>query len=264
MPDENSRFLSTGEVAARLSVQPDTVLKWIRRGRLKARKTEGGHNRIDPAELERFLAPTPPSLPGPEPPRPLRCFEYFGENGALRDSCPLCVVYQSRAPRCFEAQRWLSEKGLERTCPGLCESCSFFRRAHRLAERVLVVSADTNLRESLENRVCDDLILRFASGAYKASTIVGAFLPGVVVVDQDLPAEEWKELIGALEDDERIPWVRVVVAVNHAGSVDQFPHKQPVSEWLVKPFTLEDLVRTLASLEVEFAEPAEPAPPRLP
>jgi excisionase family DNA binding protein len=258
MTEQRSRFLSTGEAAARLSVQPDTVLKWIRRGRLKAWRTEGGHNRIDPADLENLLGGSD-GEPRPEPSRPLRCFEYFSENGVLREACSQCIVYHSRASRCFEAQRWLCEKGAGRTCPGSCDSCSFFRRVHRLAERVLVVSADTELRERLESRVCDNLILRFASGAYKASIVVGAFLPGVVVVDQDLPAEEWKELIRALEDDERIPWVRIVVAVNHSAAVDQFPHKQPVSEWLVKPFNLEDLVRAVGSLEVEFAESA-PSP----
>ena len=54
----NSRMLTTGQAARLCSVTPDTVLKWIRSGSLSARRTAGGHHRIDERDLERFLVPS--------------------------------------------------------------------------------------------------------------------------------------------------------------------------------------------------------------
>ena len=50
-----ARYLSTGQAAARCSVSPDTVLKWIRSGLLPSRRTVGGHNRIAETDLEKLL-----------------------------------------------------------------------------------------------------------------------------------------------------------------------------------------------------------------
>ena len=38
----SERYLSTGQAAGICSVSPDTILKWIRSGKLPARKTAGG------------------------------------------------------------------------------------------------------------------------------------------------------------------------------------------------------------------------------
>ena len=43
--------LSTGEVARLCSVNPDTVLKWIKKGQLAATRTAGGHYRIEEHHL---------------------------------------------------------------------------------------------------------------------------------------------------------------------------------------------------------------------
>ncbi len=54
----NSRMLTTGQAAKICSVTPDTVLKWIHSGALPARRTAGGHHRIDEQDLSRFAGPT--------------------------------------------------------------------------------------------------------------------------------------------------------------------------------------------------------------
>ncbi len=53
------KWLTPSEVASRLGVSPDTVRKWIRKGKLKARK-EGDRYWINPNDI-----PTP-SRPHPE------------------------------------------------------------------------------------------------------------------------------------------------------------------------------------------------------
>ena len=50
-----SPLLTAREVAERLGVSPETVLRWIRRGELPAIKLPGGAVRVREDELERWL-----------------------------------------------------------------------------------------------------------------------------------------------------------------------------------------------------------------
>lgn len=54
--DTGKRTLTTGEVAALCEVSIGAVKKWIRRGKLRAMKTPGGHFRVLADEFERFRA----------------------------------------------------------------------------------------------------------------------------------------------------------------------------------------------------------------
>src|SRR5512140_1872369 len=94
--------LSTGEAAALCSVNPDTVLKWIKKGRLPATRTPGGHYRIEEHDLAALVPPhARTALVGSEPlannQRVLRCWEFLNRPGVVRDECRKCVVYQIRA-----------------------------------------------------------------------------------------------------------------------------------------------------------------------
>ena len=98
MPDSKSRLLTTGEAAELCSVRPDTVLKWVKKGRLRAVRTAGGHHRIEHRVLESFLRAH--RVGGESPPanettaQPVRCWEFFSDQGILRDACKQCVVYR--------------------------------------------------------------------------------------------------------------------------------------------------------------------------
>ena len=46
-----AELLTTGKAARFCSVKPDTVLKWIKKGRLPAARTAGGHYRIEEQDL---------------------------------------------------------------------------------------------------------------------------------------------------------------------------------------------------------------------
>ena len=48
-------FLTTGEVAVMFRVNPKTVTRWARSGRISAVRTIGGHRRFRASEIERFL-----------------------------------------------------------------------------------------------------------------------------------------------------------------------------------------------------------------
>ena len=61
-------ILNVREAANRLGVSYSTLKQWIYKGRVRTVRTDGGHHRIQEAEVERLLARTG-SLP-PQQPRP--------------------------------------------------------------------------------------------------------------------------------------------------------------------------------------------------
>lgn len=50
----NAEWFTTGQIARHCHVTPETVANWIKRGRLKAGTTPGGHYRVYREELVRF------------------------------------------------------------------------------------------------------------------------------------------------------------------------------------------------------------------
>jgi len=50
-PSEEDRLLTPGEVAAIFRVNPKTVTRWARSGKLHAIKTLGGHRRFRASEI---------------------------------------------------------------------------------------------------------------------------------------------------------------------------------------------------------------------
>jgi excisionase family DNA binding protein len=48
-------WLTSSEAAARLHVSPKTVARWASEGRLKHRRTLGGHRRFDPELLDALV-----------------------------------------------------------------------------------------------------------------------------------------------------------------------------------------------------------------
>jgi excisionase family DNA binding protein len=47
--------LRTSQAAARLHVQPRTVIRWASQGRLEHRRTLGGHRRFDPELIDALV-----------------------------------------------------------------------------------------------------------------------------------------------------------------------------------------------------------------
>jgi len=49
-----AKMYRTSQVAALLGVTTSTVNRWIKAGKVKAMRTEGGHHRITEAEVDRL------------------------------------------------------------------------------------------------------------------------------------------------------------------------------------------------------------------
>lgn len=56
--DLSGRLLRTGEVARLFQVSERTIVEWARRGRIRSRRTPGGHRLYPAAEVRRLLEET--------------------------------------------------------------------------------------------------------------------------------------------------------------------------------------------------------------
>ena len=258
MPSLKSQHLTTGEAADLCSVKADTVLKWIKKGQLRAAKTAGGHHRIEYRDLQSFLrahrvgGELPPSDESADP--AVRCWEFFSDQGVVREACEQCVVYRVRAALCFEMLGLGKEVGHAKLfCQNSCENCAYYRRVKGLKVNVLVVSEDDDLVRTLAGEESEGLSLRLVRNSYEASAVIHDFRPSFVVVDRGSSSSGGKDLLDALAADSRVPGLKIILAVPRAGRRKRQQQEQGVAAVLVKPFGLDQVTTVVNRLPVESA-----------
>jgi excisionase family DNA binding protein len=255
-----THLLTTGEVARRCSVKPDTVLKWIKKGRVPASVTIGGHYRVDEHDLIPLLAKaTSPESNGAAKPAllssPLRCWEFMSETP--REECKSCIAYRVRATWCFRLSAVVRSAGhSKRFCTGSCQDCPYHRRVLGHPTNVLVVTRDERLIQDLARRENDHVAFRFARSAYDASAVVSVFRPAYVIVDQSLLENGEPDLVDALAADPRSPGVRVLLGVRR-GIVHGRPAKMAIAGTIEAPFTAEEISAVVERYPVETTPPDE-------
>lgn len=218
-------YLSTGEVARLCGVTRDAVVKWIKKGKLPATQTPGGHYRVAREVCQALIkkdgdvrseeSRTSPALASPAAPEALRCWEYFGEPGSPREVCKSCLVYLARAQKCYRLAELGEESGHRlHFCRNDCRTCPYYRACQGLATEVLIVTRDEALTHRLLMRADSSLVsMRFARSGYESSAIISTFSPALVVLDSALPEVKDGHLPRSMREDERIPGTRVVVAL---------------------------------------------------
>ncbi len=241
-------LLSTGEVAKLCGVTPDAVLKWIKKGKLPATRTAGGHYRVsreDCAALGLIDSngdqPATASSGRPDKERvPQRCWEYFGQRGAPPETCRNCLVYQARVQYCYKLAELGESTGHRHDfCRNNCLECPFYRACQGMATTVLVVTRDDGLTRRLGKQAdASKVTLRFARSGYESATLIGTFRPAVVVMDSDLAEVREGGLLESIVRDDRIPGVRVFVA--HRQGDEEAVRKLGVPT-LTAPFTAEQI-----------------------
>lgn len=259
MMSQDSQWLTTGETAKLCCVEPDTIRKWIKGGRLKAEHTIGGHHRIQWRDLARHI-PTPRISDDALTeqlknfPQPMRCWEYLSKRGEVRAKCKNCVVYRIRAACCYAVAELDSDIGHAREfCGQTCQECVYFRRIKGLDTRVLVVSPDKEFTGILGSGKDEGISLRFAGNSYEASAIIHSFRPAFVVVDQSLNEAECKELIESLADDPRIPGVKIILTVPYGrtGVKKDRLRSKVLDGKIKKPFSKRQFASLIGKFPVE-------------
>lgn len=243
--DTEIELFTTGQVAKLCSVTADTVLKWIKSGRVRATRTVGGHHRIPRKELLHLLADEQVVTQGQKKVSEQRhfqyCWEYNSNKGVTLENCTQCVVYQTRAYRCYEVIRLAPEAGHAKLfCKKTCEQCDYYLRVHKQATNVLVVSNNQILTASLKrNSVKYPLNLEITDCEYACSALVEIFRPDFAVVDCSMGVERSRDISKHLMVDPRIPYIRVILAANS----DEFPKEcdKEIFARIEKPFDMEDI-----------------------
>jgi excisionase family DNA binding protein len=258
MVKRNPSLLTTGQAAKLCEVTPDTILKWIGRGRLRGMRTAGGHYRVHRLDLEPHIPSGGLENPSAEMPtcfpRKLRCWEYLGDRGAVREDCRECVVYRVRAARCFLMAGLEPEIGhARRFCQGSCQDCVYYRRVTGLATGVLVIASDTEATERLAGEQNDSIVVRFARNAYEASAIIQDFRPAFAVVDEGLLGNGESGLLDSLAGDSRVPGLRIILAVppRRSGRSKRGTKHDMIVSVLEKPFTLRQIAEVISHFPVD-------------
>ncbi len=241
----SSRFISTGQAAKHCSVTPDTILKWIRSGLLPARRTAGGHHRINEQDLERVLHPSPDStkdLPLAPDRRTFKyCWQFNGNKGEIPEGCLACAVYQMRAHRCYEVARLTPEAGHPKLfCKTSCQECDYYRLVHEQDINVLVVSDDTQLTQALQKEADRyDFNIELTDCEYTCSAAISHFRPDFAIVDCSIGSQLSRDICNHLHQDPRAPFVRVVLA----GEAEDFPIAcdKEVFARIRRPFNIQDI-----------------------
>lgn len=122
-------YLTTGEAAAIFDVDPDTVLRWIKSGDIPAIRTPGGHYRINRnVFLTRMIKDTSSKEKNDTRSELSYCWEYNSESGVMHKACKECIVYKSRASRCYELSNLPAPIGHAKLfCSESCKECQYLK-----------------------------------------------------------------------------------------------------------------------------------------
>ncbi len=208
------RHFTTGEAATLCSVTPNTVYKWIRTGRLPAQRTPGGHHRISRGVLLSLLrANGIGKTESMDQESFAYCWDFNSKNGAIPKGCLECIVYRSRTRRCYEMSQLPEETGYRGLfCQSSCEECEYYHLVHGQRSNVLVITDQERVQSSLK-RLRKNLKynLEITDCEYRCSMLVDRFRPDYVVIDCSLGADRSREFAKLLNEDPRIPLVRVIL-----------------------------------------------------
>ena len=235
-------FVSTGQAAELCSVTPDTVLKWIKAGKIQAARTAGGHYRI-PREILQTLIESGTLTPLPELlPRKFQfCWEYYEKNGDFCEKCRECIVYRSRAKRCYEIGKIPADTGHAHVfCQRTCDDCEFYRVVKGQRLNLLVITDQAELSEKLENQAGKtEFNLRLVDNEYQCSMVIESFRPDYVVIDNSLGKTRCRSFVKHLTEDPRVPYVKIILA----GKIDDMPAEcnKMIFAVINKPFSIEEL-----------------------
>ncbi len=129
------KYFTTNDIARMCCVTRQTVINWIKGGKLKAVLTPGGHRRVSREDLLEFFRGKnldPEAVLSFEEERRKEvpyCWEYFVTGFTSRWSnhdCENCLVKQVRALRCYLLRGYLATA--EEPCRTTCEQCAYMKR----------------------------------------------------------------------------------------------------------------------------------------
>ncbi|MFH1438559.1 MAG: helix-turn-helix domain-containing protein [Pseudomonadota bacterium] len=237
---ERKKNLTTSQAAKLLSVSSDTMLKWVRAGKIKATRTLGGHFRIHIDDLG--VGPADESGIGPSRDRKESafqyCWEYLPGDGEPAPECKECIAFRSRARRCYELKDLPGGIGcLQLYCKDSCDDCDYYKVVMGREPHVLVFGKrDKLLRGDEGQDDADGIEIRFVDTEYNFALAVQDYRPDYIVMDCSFGRKRIDSLCASLESDDRIPVARIILASRTRKQRDYCA--KPIFGWIKKPFTI--------------------------
>jgi len=241
---KNKDHLTTTQVARILSVSPDTVLKWVKAGKIQSFRTLGGHFRIPMEALETLSGDkTMAKIPEAELQRISTyqyCWEYLSQGGEIKPECHECITYRSRSRRCYELRDLPEGLGCLRLyCKSDCNDCDYYKMVSEQGFNVLVLSDSSKIIRDYDEMDGNGLHIRFVSSEYECAMIIEKFRPDFIVVDCTFGRKRTETVCRSLFNDSRIPVVRLILS-SKVKKLSEYCDKE-VFGWIKKPFTVQQL-----------------------
>jgi len=245
-------YYTTTEAARLLAVSADTVLKWVRAGKINFYRTPGGHSRIPRAAVDMLLPGWPEQMRESDWKATeivyQYCWNFYADQGTITEECQNCVAYKSRALRCYEMRDIPEQYGpLKLHCQSNCTECEYYKVVVGSGTSALIVSRSRTLAEELHRHADDaELTLRFASSEYECAALIDKFRPDYVVVDCSFGAPRTRDICQYVTNDDRIPFTRIILTSKTARVKDCCDGE--IFGWIKKPFTFEQLKSCLSQV----------------
>ncbi len=243
--DVEKRYLTTSQAAKVLSVSPDTVLKWVRAGKIKSYRTLGGHFRIPKDALLLFTPDSSdksesPALSGITPGHQY-CWEYLAVDGKIKAECMDCITYRSRARRCYELKELPEGLGCLRLyCEADCVDCEYYTLVHSQELNIIILSQNKLILTDYKRKdEITDLHIQFVDDEYEVSYLVQNFRPDYIVVDCALGRKRTGLICLNFFNDPRIPVTRIILA-SKSKDIHDYCDRE-IFGWIRKPFTIQRL-----------------------
>jgi len=243
-------FLTTTQAAELLSVSPDTVLKWVKAGKIESTRTLGGHFRIPRSALN--LADT--EISSDKSTRPefkavaayQYCWEFLARGGEVKPDCLECITYRSRTRRCYELRDLPEGLGCLRVyCKSTCDDCDYFRMVDEQELNVILLSESGRLvRDWQGESNINGLQVQLAENEYECASIIQTFRPDFIVVDCAMGKRRTAAVCRNLFNDARIPVVRIILA-SKTRQLKKYCDKE-VCAWITRPFTIGQLKQCIS------------------
>ncbi|MCP4725756.1 MAG: excisionase family DNA-binding protein [bacterium] len=249
--------LSTGKAAKVCGVTPDTVLKWIKKGKVKALRTAGGHFRIDTESLKPFISKEMKSggmvnaSASPDNTDVSYCWEYHSRNGLLKSGCRDCMVFRAKAEKCYLMAGLGQDSGhLGICCQDSCHTCEYFRFINKASYNVIVISDNEKLKQMLKSESYNDLSIEFTCCGYETAMIVQDFHPDYIVIDDSMEKFVTEEISEHLVKDQRVHGAQIILAVNEHES--QKLQCDGICASIKFPFNVDDLNSCFSELRLKM------------
>lgn len=241
---KNKDYLTTTEAARLLSVSPDTVLKWVKAGKIESFRTLGGHCRIPMSALDALSGDKSGLLETEEITRREStfqyCWEYLSKGGEIKGECHECITYRSRSRRCYELRDLPDGLGCLRLyCKSTCTECDYYKMVSEQGLNILVLAESNRIITDYDDIDIDGLHIRFVRSEYECAMMIEKFRPDFIVVDCTFGKRRTEIVCKSLFNDPRIPVVRLILS-SKTKKLSDYCDKE-VFGWIKKPFSIEQL-----------------------